>query len=138
MTRVRCCAVALVKVHFEHEKVKKEKETLNFEVSKLKNMKEEAEATLNSQKAEISKLNQIIREADAERQRQKKDYDMVVNERDVFGTQLIRRNDELALLYEKIKIQQSTLQNGEIQYRQRLNDIRYVPVCELVGFDYQS
>ena len=40
------------------------------------------------------------------------------------GTQLIRRNDELALLYEKIKIQQSTLNKGEIQYRQRLEDIR--------------
>jgi predicted RNase H-like nuclease (RuvC/YqgF family) len=40
------------------------------------------------------------------------------------GTQLIRRNDELALLYEKIKIQQSTLNKGEIQYRERLEDIR--------------
>ena len=34
----------------------------------------------------------------------KKDYQMVINERDILGTQLIRRNDELALLYEKIKI----------------------------------
>lgn len=39
-------------------------------------------------------------------------------------TQLIRRNDELALLYEKIKIQQSTLNKGEVQYAQRLDDIR--------------
>jgi predicted nuclease with TOPRIM domain len=37
-----------------------------------------------------------------------------VNERDILGTQLIRRNDELALLYEKIKILQSTLSKGEI------------------------
>lgn len=36
----------------------------------------------------------------------------------------MRRNDELALLYEKIKIQQSTLNKGEIQYRQRIEDIR--------------
>jgi hypothetical protein len=41
----------------------------------------------------------------------------VINERDILGTQLIRRNDELALLYEKIKIQQSTLNKGEVQYR---------------------
>merc|ERR1712178_45286 len=45
-------------------------------------------------------------------------------ERDILGTQLIRRNDELALLYEKIKIQQSTLQKGEIQYKERLEEIR--------------
>ena len=37
---------------------------------------------------------------------------------------MIRRNDELALLYEKIKIQQSTLNIGEVQYSQRLEDIR--------------
>ena len=40
------------------------------------------------------------------------------------GTQLIRRNDELALLYEKIKIQTSTLSKGEVQYRARVDDIR--------------
>ncbi len=50
---------------------------------------------------------------------QKKVYDDVVNERDVLGAQLIRRNDELALLYEKIKIQQNTLNKGELQYRDR-------------------
>jgi hypothetical protein len=44
----------------------------------------------------------------------------VVNERDILGTQLIRRNDELALLYEKIRIMQSTLEKGEVQYNNRL------------------
>merc|ERR1719465_385813 len=55
---------------------------------------------------------------------QRNEYDQVVNERDILGTQLIRRNDELALLYEKIKIQQSTLKKGEVQYRERIEDIR--------------
>eukprot|EP00965_Chrysotila_dentata_P160431 5296959-Pleurochrysis_carterae.AAC.3 len=45
--------------------------------------------------AEVAKLNQIIAEADAERLRQKKEYDVTINERDILGTQLIRRNDEL-------------------------------------------
>ena len=60
-----------------------------------------------------------------------------VNERDILGTQLIRRNDELALLYEKIKILQSTLSKGEIQYNERLEDIRLLKfkigdlTCEL-------
>jgi hypothetical protein len=48
----------------------------------------------------------------------------VINESDILGTQLIRRNDELALLYEKIKILQSTLAKGEVQYQERLEDIR--------------
>ena len=44
-----------------------------------------------------------------------------MTERDILGTQLIRRNDELALLYEKVKIQDSTLRKGEAQYQQRLD-----------------
>ncbi len=40
----------------------------------------------------------------------------------------LRRNDELALLYEKIKIQQSTLSKGQIHYRDRLNEIRVLKI----------
>jgi hypothetical protein len=51
-------------------------------------------------------------------------YFQIMNERDILGTQLVRRNDELSSLYEKIKILQSTLYKGEAQYAQRLEDIR--------------
>ena len=66
----------------------------------------------------------FIRDADEERSRQQKELTRVIQERDILGTQLVRRNDELALLYEKIKIQQSTLTKGEIQYKARIQDIR--------------
>ena len=36
----------------------------------------------------------------------------------------VRRNDELALLYEKIKLQQATMKKGELQYTSRLEDVR--------------
>lgn len=75
-----------------------------MELNKAKQQIKEADTAIASQKAEIEKLNHIINEADQERIRQKKEYDIVVNERDILGTQLIRRNDELALLYEKIKV----------------------------------
>jgi len=48
----------------------------------------------------------------------------VVKERDLIGVQLIRRNDELSLLYEKMKILEMTLHKGERQYNERLEDIR--------------
>lgn len=117
-----------MKEHFDHMKVEKEKESLRFELNKARAQIKEAETAIASQKAEIEKLNHIINEADQERLRQKKEYDIVINERDILGTQLIRRNDELALLYEKIKIQQSTLNKGQIQYRDRLNEIRVLKI----------
>ncbi|GBG34684.1 Cilia- and flagella-associated protein 58 [Hondaea fermentalgiana] len=115
---------ALVKEHFDHQKVEKQKEQLKNELSKMKSLLEANEQTINAQNAEILKLTHMIQKMDDEALRQRKEYDQVINERDILGTQLIRRNDELALLYEKIKIQQSTLRNGETQYRERLHDIR--------------
>ncbi|XP_060555610.1 cilia- and flagella-associated protein 58-like [Ruditapes philippinarum] len=115
---------ALVKEHLEHQRVEKEKETLKAELQKMKQLAAENKAYIEAQEAEERKLLKIISEADAERVRQKKELDQVISERDILGTQLVRRNDELALLYEKIKIQQSTLNKGEIQYNQRLEDIR--------------
>ncbi|KAI9217974.1 hypothetical protein BC828DRAFT_389860 [Blastocladiella britannica] len=115
---------ALLKEHFEHQKVDKEKDAAKQEVQKLKQQLDAAHQFIQNQQAEENKLHHIIAEAETERVRQKKEYEAVIQERDILGTQLIRRNDELALLYEKIKIQQSTLNKGEIQYRERLEDIR--------------
>merc|ERR1712078_629917 len=120
--------LALVKEHSDFVKVEKEKESLRLDLNKARQQIMEAEGTIASQKAETVKLNHIINEADAERLRQKKEYDMVINERDILGTQLIRRNDELALLYEKIKIQQSTLAKGQTQYRDRVKEARLVKI----------
>lgn len=88
-----------------------------------------AQETIEEKKAEIEKLNHIIKDTTAEHELTKKEMQKTVNERDILGTQLIRRNDELALLYEKIKILQTTLAKGEIQYQERLEDIKLLKFC---------
>jgi len=113
----------LVRGHFEHKELLKHNE-------KLKDAKERAQRRLKSltnivetQRAQLKKLESTIQEAEHERQAQLKELEGVVGERDILGAQLIRRNEELATLYEKIKIQQSTLQKGEIQYQDRLKEV---------------
>merc|ERR1712025_1038492 len=115
---------ALVKEHFDRQKVEKQREQLKNELGKLKKLKTKAESTIEKQHAEIGKLTSIIQKLEDDTIQQHKEYDQVINERDILGTQLIRRNDELALLYEKLKIQQSTLNKGEAQYNDRTQDIR--------------
>merc|ERR1719201_1871594 len=115
---------ALVKEHFDRQKVEKQREQLKNELGKLRKLKTKAESTIEKQHAEIGKLTSIIQKLEEDAIQQHKEYDQVINERDILGTQLIRRNDELALLYEKIKIQQSTLHKGEAQYKDRLQEIR--------------
>ncbi|EGW12677.1 Coiled-coil domain-containing protein 147 [Cricetulus griseus] len=94
------------------------------ELQKLRQQALETKHFIEKQEVEERKLLRIIAEADGERVRQKKELDQVISERDILGSQLVRRNDELALLYEKIKIQQSVLNKGETQYNQRVEDMR--------------
>lgn len=115
---------ALVKEHAELQQVQKDREHLRAELARMKAESQETKGFLEAQQAEERKLLKIIQEADSERLRQKKQLEQVIQERDILGTQLVRRNDELALLYEKIKIQQSTLNKGEIQYKARIEDLR--------------
>uniref|UniRef100_A0A8C9UZJ6 Cilia and flagella associated protein 58 n=1 Tax=Scleropages formosus TaxID=113540 RepID=A0A8C9UZJ6_SCLFO len=115
---------ALMREHLEFQRVEKDKEALKAELQKMKQQAQETKQFIDNQEAEERKLLKIIADADAERLRQKKELDQVISERDILGTQLVRRNDELALLYEKIKIQQSILNKGEVQYNQRVEDIR--------------
>ncbi|NXC28403.1 CFA58 protein, partial [Campylorhamphus procurvoides] len=115
---------ALEKAHLDYQQLEEEKESLKAEVLKMTKQALETKTFIENQEAEEKKLLKIIAEADAERLKQKKEFDKVLSERHALATQLIRRNDEVALLYEKIKIQQAILNRGESEYRQRMEDIR--------------
>eukprot|EP00906_Rhabdomonas_costata_P030248 RCo042735 len=115
---------ALLEENCAQKKTEKQVESLKQDIQALKAQLESQQRKIQGMEQEKNQLNQIIADCDAERAKQKNKLTHVMNERDILGTQLIRRNDELALLYEKIRIQQSTLNKGEVQYRDRLVDIR--------------
>merc|ERR1719473_996737 len=115
---------ALVKESFAHQKVEKQCEQMRNEISRMRRLLESNDDVIHKQDAEIRRLASMIRRMDDEALTQRKEYDQVINERDILGTQLIRRNDELALLYEKLKIQMSTLRKGEAQYAARVQDVQ--------------
>lgn len=96
---------------------------LEKSISQIKQQIGSSEEMIKTQENDIARLKYVIAEAEAEKAKQKKDYEMVMNERDILSTQLIKRDEELHLLYEKIKIQKSTLKKGEIYYQQKMDDI---------------
>ena len=114
------------RVDLEH--VEREKIALSKELDCRKQELETTKQLMENQRLEERKLRKVITEASAERTRQRKELEQVINERNILGTQLVRRNDELALLHEKIRIHQSTLDKGETQYTQRLEDIRILKI----------
>lgn len=96
---------------------------LKMNIKQIQKQIDSSDEMIKTQDNDIARLKYVISEAEAEKQKQKKDYEMVINERDILGTQLIKRDEELHLLYEKIKIQKSTLKKGEIYYQQKIDDI---------------
>ena len=96
---------------------------LEKSIAQIKQQIVSSEEMIKTQENDIARLKYVISEAEAEKAKQKKDYEMVMNERDILSTQLIKRDEELHLLYEKIKIQKSTLKKGEIYYQQKMEDI---------------
>ena len=55
---------ALVKEHFDHAKVEKEKEGLRNELSKMKKLLEDNAETIDSQNQELIKLTSMIQKMD--------------------------------------------------------------------------
>lgn len=84
------------------------------------------EAKRNSENIsqQIKQFVRIIGICDKELSAQQHQFLKISNQRDLLGTQLIRRNDELTLLYEKLKVQQETVRSGEAAYNARLEDLR--------------
>ncbi|RNF15855.1 flagellar associated protein [Trypanosoma conorhini] len=107
------------------QKVSKDKLT---KVRKLVNERTAALDDANQQcehvGQQIKQLVKVINQCDKELSAQQKRFLAVSGERDLLGTQLIRRNDELALLYEKVRTQQEMLTRGEAAYRARIEDMR--------------
>jgi chromosome segregation ATPase len=113
----------LVRNHFKHKKVLQLNEKLKDSKEKAQRRMRNLMNIVETQRTQMKKLECHIQEAEHERIDQQKELESVIGERDILGAQLIRRNEELSLLYEKIKIQQSTLQKGEIQYNERVAEV---------------
>ncbi|KAM6983740.1 cilia- and flagella-associated protein 58 [Tautogolabrus adspersus] len=116
--------LTLAKDQQEQTRLEKDNEALKVELQTIRLQLQEKKQHVDSQKAEQQKLQKIIADADAEQIQQKKQLEQVIRERDSLGKQLLRHNDERALLYEKIRIQQSILSKGDFHYNQRIEDIR--------------
>ena len=114
---------AIQKERSDLNKYDNQNNNLESEIRKKEGYIKSLDQMIKTQEADIGRLKYVITEAEAEKQKQRKDYEMVINERDILGNQLIKRDEELHFLYEKIKIQQSTLKKGEIYFQKKHEEI---------------
>ncbi|XP_011154123.1 cilia- and flagella-associated protein 58 [Harpegnathos saltator] len=120
----------LVKQEFLLGRVEKEKEDLKVDLRSCRMELSALRHEIEKMKHDEKHLRWEVQQANVMIGRRQKDIDNVMNERDILGTQLVRRNDELSLQYSRIKVLNTTLQCGETQYNKKLQDIRLLK-CEV-------
>lgn len=104
----------LVELDKDYKKVEGENVKIKADKNRAKAQIQSNEEVIKNQENHINHMKKIIQSAKQQKSKQQKDYDMVRNERDILGTQLIKRNHELSILYEKIKLSNSNLIKGNI------------------------
>jgi chromosome segregation ATPase len=82
------------------------------------------QGTVEQQIQEIEKLNVVINNLEKDMLELKGKYERAVEERNVTGVQLIDRNDELCILYERSNQQHEALKNGEIILVKKQEELR--------------
>jgi hypothetical protein len=95
----------------EHQKANYQRDGLRMETNKNQEIYRKKQEQVEQQIVEIDKLNSIINIMEKEMLQLKKQYEVAVEARNFTGIQLIDRNDELCILYEKANIQEKTLKD---------------------------
>ena len=78
------------------------------------------------QRLAIAKLNDMINKAEENMVELRRRYESSVQERNRRGIQLIERNEEVCVLYEKINVQSSVIRNGDMEMQSREEEIRFL------------
>lgn len=84
------------------------------------------QSTVEQQIQEIDKLNVVINALEKEMLELKGKYDRAIEDRNVTGVQLIDRNDELCILYERSNQQLLALKTGELLLMKKTEEFRFL------------
>lgn len=104
---------ALAKERQAHAAAIAQRDVLRLDANKATLVYKEQQSAVEKQILSIDKLNTIINGLEKGMMELKTEYESAVESRNYAGIQLIDRNDELVILYEKSNLHETTLGEGE-------------------------
>ena len=116
--------MALTKERNSHLQAQNQRDALRQDLNRLLSEYRAKQSTVEQQIQEIDKLNVVINNLEKDMLLLKSKYERAVEERNVTGVQLIDRNDELCILYERSNQQQEALRKGEIESIRKEEELR--------------
>lgn len=117
---------ALAKEKNSHQNAQNQRDSLRQDMNKLLSEYRQRQGVVEQQIQEIDKLNLVINNLEKDMLELKSRYERAVEERNATGVQLIDRNDELCILYERSNQQQDAMKKGELELRRREDEVRLV------------
>lgn len=117
------------------EKVEKEKQLIQKDVLTLQVQLQHTRTEMKEKLIECDRLNKSINESEDRNRVLSKQLEAMNNQRDILNVKLMEHSDEIASLNEKLTNAQSALNRSEMQYANRLDDIRLlkIEICNLRG-----
>ena len=117
---------ALTKEKAQHLQAQNHRNALRQDMNRLLSEYRSKQGSVEQQIMDIDKLNVIINTLEKDMIELKNQYEKSVEERNVTGVQLIDKNDELCILYERSNQQQDALRKGELLLMKKDHDLRQI------------
>ncbi|KAG8536929.1 hypothetical protein GDO81_025420, partial [Engystomops pustulosus] len=102
------------------------RDSLQKDVSRLSLHLQEVKEKREQKKIEIGRLTNMINEAEEDMMKLRKKYESAVQNRNERGVQLIEREEEVCIFYEKINTQEMLLRNGDVEMMALDEKIRFL------------
>lgn len=102
------------------------RDSLQKDVSRVSLHLQEVKEKREQQKMEIGRLTNMINQAEEEMVGLRKKYELAVQNRNERGVQLIEREEEVCIFYEKINTQEMLLRNGDVEMMALDEKIRFL------------
>ena len=118
--------LALSKERNAHNQGQSQRDNLRQDLNRFLAEYRMKQSIVEQQIQEIDKLNIVINGLEKEMLRLKMKYEESVEQRNVTGVQLIDRNDELCILYERSNQQQDALRKGEVESLRKEEELRLI------------
>lgn len=116
--------LALAKEKNSHQQAQNQRDALRQDLNRLLSEYRDRQGTVEQQIQEIDKLNVVINSLEKDMLSLKARYEHAVEQRNITGVQLIDRNDELCILYERSNQQQEALRRGELESMKKEEELR--------------
>ena len=105
-----------------------QRDTLRNEVTKLRRQNLHDKESEKQQKRDIAKMNSMIEMADKNAVFLRQRIKSAIQNRNDRGVQLIERNEEVCIFYEKVNMQNAVLRNGQVELQAKEDEIKFLTV----------